>query len=65
MSMTPERITNAFGAMAEATLTMYRAAVNAGATREEAKDIVEAYFGATIKHGNPKLREGSNGEHKD
>lgn len=58
MNMTPERITNAFGVMAEATLTMYRAAINAGAARDEAKDIVEAYFGATIKHGNSKLKEG-------
>ena len=65
MNMNPERIANAFGAMAEATLVMYRSAINASATRDEAKDIVEAYFGATIKHGNSKLTEGGNEKNKD
>ena len=57
MSMNTERTVNALGAMAEVSLTMYRAAIGTGATPEEAKNIIEAYFCATIKYGNTKIRD--------
>ena len=57
MNTNPQNAINAFGAMGEATLTMYRAAVNAGASAEEAKNIVEAYFSAVLKSGHEKLQK--------
>lgn len=48
---------NAIGTMAEVTLAMYRSAINAGATPNEAKDIVEAYFAATIASGKKEKAE--------
>lgn len=60
--MNVDKICNAFGAMAEVTLVMYRGAINAGATQDEAKDIVEAYFSAAINHGDVKNREADEGK---
>ena len=42
---------NAVGALAEMSLFFYRAAINSGATREEACVLVQSFISASI-HGN-------------
>lgn len=42
---------NAVGALAEMSLNFYRAALNAGATKEEALVLLQSFISATI-HGN-------------
>ncbi len=41
-----DRLINAIGTVAESSLVFYRAAINAGATPEEATPILQAYIGA-------------------
>ncbi len=43
-----EKMINALGTMAEMALVFYRSAASAGATREEATAITQAYLGAMI-----------------
>ena len=40
------RLINAIGTTAESSLVLYRAAINAGATTEEATRLLQAYIGA-------------------
>ena len=41
-----DRLINAIGTTAESSLVFYRAAINAGATTEEATRLLQAYIGA-------------------
>lgn len=40
------RLINAIGTTAESSLVFYRAAINAGATEQEATRLLQAYIGA-------------------
>ena len=57
MSGAPEGLANAFGTMAEATLLMYRSAINSGATPAEAQSIIQAYFAASLAFVKSKPSE--------
>lgn len=46
-----KELLNAIGALAEMSLNFYRAALNAGATREEAFVLLQSFIAAYI-HGN-------------
>ena len=48
---TVKELLNAVGALAEMSLTFYRAAINSGATREEAFLLLQSFISASI-HGN-------------
>ena len=45
-----KELLNAVGALAEISLNFYRAAINAGATREEARVLVQSLIAACL-HG--------------
>lgn len=45
------KILDAIGALAEMSLNFYRAALNAGATKEEAFVLLQSFISASI-HGN-------------
>ena len=46
-----KELLNAVGALAEMSLNLYRAVLNAGATREEAFVLLQSFISASI-HGN-------------
>ena len=46
-----KELLNAVGALAEMSMFFYRAAINSGATREEAGVLVQSFISASI-HGN-------------
>lgn len=48
MNEATKKLINAMGATAEMSLIFYRAAINSGANREEAKDLTQAYIGAVM-----------------
>ena len=48
---TVKELLNAVGALAEMSLNLYRAVLNAGATREEAFVLLQSFISASI-HGN-------------
>ena len=43
-----KELLNAVGALAEMSLTFYRAAINSGATREEASVLVKSFISAYV-----------------
>ena len=46
-----KELLNAVGALAEMSMFFYRAAINSGATREEAFVLLQSFISASI-HGN-------------
>ena len=46
-----KELLNAVGALAEMSLNFYRAAINSGATRDEAFVLLQSFISASI-HGN-------------
>lgn len=48
---------NAVGALAEMSLNFYRAVLNAGATKEEAFVLLQAFISATIHGGKEENNE--------
>ena len=52
-----KELLNAVGAVAEMSLNFYRAALNAGATREEAFVLLQSFISASIHGGKEKSNE--------
>ena len=55
-----EMLKSTIGAMAEMSLIFFRAAVDVGATMEEALKLTQAYLAATIHGNNKEPQQGGN-----